>query len=151
MRVLCSERFMKEVASLNKNRSHRNTLNTQIKSFFLSNSYAKIATGDMLYGPEFLRFLKKRIPTKGGFRFYYLADDNNETIYLEYVHPKTGHKGVDNIDKPLKKEIHLEILRLRRFNPQLLYEISVDKDSGKLKYEIYVPEELTTHQPPLPE
>lgn len=62
------------------------------------------------------------MPNSGGYRIYFLADFSKEIVYINYVHPKTGPDGSDNITNAFKKELHTTILNDRN-NLESLFEI----------------------------
>jgi hypothetical protein len=121
MKAYCTKGFFDEFSKLSKKKQYKD-LESLILGFFLDNIFSVVATGDRLYGPNEIPFLKKRLPNSGGYRIYFLADFKNEKVYINYVHPKTGPDGIDNVTNSFKKELHTSILAERN-NLKTLFEI----------------------------
>lgn len=121
MKVFCNQRFIDTYHKLLRKKQY-NDLESLILGFFCDKNFEVVATGDRLYGPNNIPYLKKRLPDSGGYRFYFLADFEKEIVYINYLHPKTGSEGKPNIDIALKKELHDEILVDRKSN-QNLFEL----------------------------
>jgi|GEM_PF-5624848 len=70
MKAYCTQRFIDEFFKLSKKKQYKD-LESLILGFFLDNSFSVVATGDRLYGPNEIPFLKKdcRIQVDIGFIF----------------------------------------------------------------------------------
>ncbi len=109
MNAYFTQDFIDEYLKLSKKKQYKD-LENLILNFFLTNKFEIIATGDRLYGPNEMPYLKKRIPNSGGYRFYFLADFQKEIVFVNFVHPKTGPYGIPNVSSEFKKIIHTKIL-----------------------------------------
>ena len=122
MIIYCTEEFVGEFNNIKKKKNYRDFENVVLE-YFLDNPFEKIATGDLLYGPIELPFIKKRIPDAGGYRLYFLADTNTKNIFINFVHPKKEPLGFENIGIIKKKELHDSIC-INRNNIPILYKLS---------------------------
>ena len=108
MNIFCIEAFMHEVSVQKKNNSYRDIETTIIDHFFsneLTEDFLKLG-GANLNGSQEMPFIKKRLDGRGGYRIYYLYLIKKESIYLMYVHPKTGTLGLPEIGHEFKKDIY---------------------------------------------
>lgn len=121
MIIYCTEEFSREFNNIKKKKNYKD-FEQLILEFFLDNDFEKIATGDLLYGPIELPYIKKRLPDAGGYRLYFLADTKTKNIYLNFVHPKKEPLGFDNIGIIKKKELHDSIC-INRKNIPILYTL----------------------------
>lgn len=122
MNVYCTKTFIEEYQKLIKKKQCKD-LEYLLLDFFLNNSFDIVATGNRLYGPEYIPYLKKRIPDSGGYRLYILADRKSENIYVNFIHAKRKPIGYDNISSDKKKELHDEVLVARKTNNEI-YKLS---------------------------
>ncbi len=132
MKAYCTQSFIDEFNKLSK-KKHYKDLESLVLGFFLDNSFSEVATGDRLYGPNEIPFLKKRLPNSGGYRIYFLADFSKEIVYINYVHPKTGPDGSDNVTNAFKKELHSTILNDRN-NLESLFEIEMCSENKTILF-----------------
>lgn len=138
MKIYCSNRFINEVQTLSKKKAYSDVKGI-IKDFFFNKQFTEIMTGDRLYGPDDVPFMKKRVPDAGGYRIYYLVDVINEDVYLEFLHPKTGQLGSPNILSDFKKKIHVDALLNRKVKQNLhLVEVC---ESNMIKFIEYIKDE----------
>lgn len=132
MVVYCTQEFITEFEKISKKKNYTDLEGLTLK-YFLDNTFETVATGNRLYGPENIPFLKKRLPDAGGFRFYFLADFKDKNVYLNFVHPKKQPLGYDNISASKKKELHDNIL-INRNNIDTLFIISRCPKSGEINF-----------------
>lgn len=137
MNVYCSNSFIEEYQKLIKKKQYKD-LEKLFLEFFIDNTFDIVATGNRLYGPEHIPFLKKRIPDAGGYRLYFLADFNSENIYVNYIHAKRQPLGYENIGIEKKKELHDAIL-IDRNNIQILYKLERCPVEGIAVFKPYEP------------
>ena len=69
---------------------------------------------------------------RGGFRLYYFVLIKNDSVYLMFVHPKSGSEGSDNITDQSKALIYKEVLACIKSNN--LFEIALVADGGKIAF-----------------
>lgn len=109
MDVYCIEEFKAAFEKLKSNNSYRNISKLIIQHFF-DKTVEELKNGIRLNGHSEIPFIKKRLDGSGGFRIYFLLVIKNDSLYLTFLHPKTGSKGYKNIDKKFKtyllKEVH---------------------------------------------
>jgi hypothetical protein len=122
MVVYCTDSFIEEYQKLIKKKQYKDLENIFL-NFFLNHPFEIIATGNRLYGPEHIPYQKKRIPDAGGYRLYFLADNNAQNIYLNFIHAKRQPLGYENIGPEKKKELHDAVL-VARNNTQGLYKLT---------------------------
>lgn len=121
MIVYCTEEFACEFNKIKKKKQYRD-FEKLVLEYFLDNPFEIIATGDKLFGPNHIPFIKKRIPDAGGYRLYFLADTVTQNIYISFTHPKKEPLGFANISERKKKELHDSIL-VDRNNIPILYTV----------------------------
>lgn len=119
MNIYCTPEFIIEFTKINKKKQYKDFENL-VLDYFLNNSFQEIATGDRLYGPNEIPFIKKRLPDSSGYRLYFLADTTAKDIYINFAHPKRPPLGYENIGIIKKKELHDTILISRKTKVGLL-------------------------------
>lgn len=132
MVAYCTGSFIEEYQKLIKKKQYKDLENLFL-DFFLNNTFEIVATGNRLYGPEHLPYLKKRIPDAGGYRVYLLADNNSKNVYINFIHAKRQPLGYDNIGIEKKKELHDTIL-VSRNNKTDLFIVSRNPDTFKADF-----------------
>ncbi|EJG03347.1 hypothetical protein [Flavobacterium sp. F52] len=105
MSIYCTEDFIKEFKNIIKKKQYKDFENL-FHAFFLPSNIANIGTGDRLFGPTTIPYLKKRIPDSSGYRFYYLLEFSTGKVILNFAHAKRPPLGFENISTRKKKELH---------------------------------------------
>lgn len=118
MDIYCTQEFITEFTKINKKKQYKDFENL-VLDYFLNNTFQVIATGDRLYGPNEIPFIKKRLPDSSGYRLYFLADTISQDIYINYTHAKRPPLGFENIGIIKKKELHDSILINRKIKQEL--------------------------------
>ncbi len=107
--IYATHTFKNELSKLIKNNSYRDLEEKLIKDVFHDNfCLSERGTVINIYGDKPL--VKMRVGGSSGFRLYILVIKIENTIYLGYIHPKTGSKGFENINDDKKKEILKDII-----------------------------------------
>ncbi|WP_201987696.1 hypothetical protein [Hymenobacter rubidus] len=133
MTLYCTEEFKREFERLEKSSSYAGIGAVLVKTY-CGATFDEARSGDLLNDLVTAFFVKKRLEGRGGFRFYVLAVIKDESIYLTFVHPKTGRHGADNITKAKHHELLKEVLRLRK-QGGIMYELKpVASDSQKVEF-----------------
>lgn len=96
MNVYCISDFKQEFARLATNKSYR-SLEQEIINYFFNKPFPDLLSGTRLNQSDTAPFIKKRLKGSGGYRFYFLVIIKKKSLYLLYVHPKTGSMGATNI------------------------------------------------------
>ncbi len=78
-------------------------------------------------------YIKKRLGGRGGFRVYFLLLIKNDSLYLMFVHPKTGVYGADNINDESKAQLYKKVLDC--IEQRDLYRLSLDSKNKNLVFE----------------
>lgn len=109
MRVCCLDDFKVEFEKLKSNNSYKD-IGKEIITYFFDKTYDDLCNGTKLNGASKIPYIKKRLKGSGGYRVYFLLIIKNDSVYLMFVHPKTGSKGAGNISSDfqaaLLKKIH---------------------------------------------
>ena len=132
MKLYCIEIFKKEFDKLKTKKSY-NIIEKHIIDYFFDKNPEELCSGTRLNLSDEAPFIKKRIGGRGGFRFYFLIMIKNSSLYLMYVHPKTGSKGVGNITDESKAHLYKEVLKCIKTND--LYELSLDEMRKNITFE----------------
>lgn len=137
MQLYCTEEFKSEFERIIKNNSYR-SLEKEIATHYCGTTFKAACNGDLLgvypqtSNPETF-YIKKRLNGKGGYRVYLFAVVKKDSVYLAFVHPKTGKYGLDNITAEKKKELLKEVLGAIKSDE--LYEIKADLgDRNKITF-----------------
>lgn len=109
MNIYCLTGFKSVVDKLSKKKSYNN-IEKEIIAYFCKNKIEDIISGTRLNHSPTEPYIKKRLHGSGGFRFYYLVSIPKNTVYLMFVHPKTGSEGSDNITDESKAKIYKDVL-----------------------------------------
>jgi hypothetical protein len=138
MGLYCTDEFRQEIERLRKNSSYAN-VEQVIIGYYCNGPFAQACTGDLLSDMQGTRFIKKRLAGSGGYRVYVVAVVREQTVYLGYVHPKTGLHGADNITPEKKKAILKELIAARQVGG-VIYEVQEDSQrKGKILFSLKSP------------
>ena len=129
MEIFCLEDFKVEFEKLSSKKSY-NSLEQDIIDYFFNKSFQQLCSGTRLNNSEKTPYIKKRLKGRGRFRFYFLLILKNESIYLMFVHPKTGPMGAENITDESKAYLYKKILECIKSDD--LYQLELDETAKKL-------------------
>lgn len=118
MNIYCTPRFKAEFDKLYSKKSYKNIEQLMIDYFF--NKDQNLLSGTNLNRSNIVPFIKKRIEGRGGFRFYFIILIKEDSLYLSYVHPKSGSLGIDNINNEFKAKIQKEVFECIKSNDLLI-------------------------------
>lgn len=105
MKIFCLTEFKVEFEKLKSKKSY-NSIERDIIDYFFGKTGEDLSSGIRLNNSSETPCIKKRINGKGGFRFYFLLIIENESLYLMFVHPKTGSLGAENITDESKAYLY---------------------------------------------
>src|SRR5690606_7642 len=97
MRIYCLDDFRKEFEKLRTKKSYNN-LEIEIIRYFFDKTSEELRSGTRLNQSNDTPYIKKRLSGSGGYRFYFLLLIKKDSLYLMFVHPKTGPAGASNIN-----------------------------------------------------
>lgn len=127
MEIFCLEGFKDEFEKLKKNNSYSDLESVVIDTFFNKKPQDFFKSGSKITGSMDSPYIKKRLGGSGGYRCHYLLLIKDEKLYLMYIHPKTGSKGIDNTNANFEKQLYKEIYESIKTGNY--YKLSVDKKS----------------------
>lgn len=127
MDLYCLEDFKVEFEKLKSKKSYR-TIEQEIIKYFFGKTSQELCSGARLNLSIDTPYIKKRLGGRGGFRLYFLLIIKKDSLYLMFVHPKTGSQGSENITDESKAYLYKKVLEC--IESQELYKLSLD-DSGK--------------------
>jgi hypothetical protein len=126
MEILCIEDFKVEFEKLKKKNSY-STIEGDIIAYFFQKEISQLMSGTRLNNSDDIPYIKKRLNGSGGFRIYFLLVVKDGSIYLMFVHPKTGSLGYENITDESKALLYKRVLESIKTNN--LYKITVYSNS----------------------
>lgn len=126
MKIFCIAEFKVEFEKLKDKKSY-NSIESDIIDYFLDKSVQELSSGTRLNNSSETPYIKKRIHGKGGFRFYYLLIIKNESLYLMFVHPKTGSLGADNIKDDSKSYLYKKVLQCINTNDLYILTLNTER------------------------
>ncbi|MEQ6118567.1 hypothetical protein [Reichenbachiella sp. MALMAid0571] len=129
MDIYCIEEFKKEFEQLISKKNYR-SLTKDIIEYFFDKNIDGLKSGTRLNNNDETPYIKKRIGGRGGFRLYFLLIIRKESLYLLFVHPKTGPDGSQNITDEAKAKLYKRVLECIKSN--FLYRLEVE--GNKLKF-----------------
>lgn len=132
MEIYCLEDFKIEFDKLKSKNSYK-TLEKDIINYFFNKTKDKLSSGTRLNHSNETPYIKKRIGGRGGFRFYFLLILIKDSLYLMYVHPKTGPKGVENITDDSKAYLYKKVLECIKSKD--LYKLFLDESRKKIQFD----------------
>ncbi len=131
MDIFCLDDFKVEFEKLNSKKSY-NTIESDLIEYFFDKSVLELSSGTRLNNSDDTPYIKKRLRGSGGFRCYYLLIIKNESLYLMFVHPKTGSKGSENITDDSKAYLYKKVLDCIKSDD--LYKLTLDKTQTKINF-----------------
>lgn len=131
MNIYCLDDFKVEFEKLNSKRSY-NTIESDLIDYFFDKSVQELSSGTRLNNNDETPYIKKRLRGSGGFRCYFLLIIKNESLYLMFVHPKTGSKGSENITDGSKAYLYKKVLEC--IKSEDLYKLTLDEKQTKINF-----------------
>lgn len=131
MQVYCIEDFKKEFDKLISKKSYKN-LESEIIKYFFNKPIEKLLTGVRLNNSDETPYIKKRLGGRGGFRFYFLVLIKQDSLYLMFVHPKTGSNAASNVKDDSKALLYKKILSCIQENK--LYRLTLNDGNDKINF-----------------
>ncbi|MGG8496082.1 hypothetical protein ACQY1Q_06675 [Tenacibaculum sp. TC6] len=133
MNIYCLEDFKVEFDKLKSKNSYK-SIEKDIIDYFFTKTKEELRSGTRLNHSDEAPYIKKRIGGRGGFRFYFLLILVKDSLYLMYVHPKTGSKGVDNITDESKAYLYKKVLECIK-EENNLYRLSLNSSNKEILFE----------------
>jgi hypothetical protein len=131
MDIYCLADFKVEFEKLNSKKSY-NTIESDLIEYFFDKSIQELSSGTRLNNSDDTPYIKKRLRGSGGFRCYFLLILKNESLYLMFVHPKTGSKGSENITDESKAYLYKKVLEC--IKSEDLYKLTLDETLTKINF-----------------
>lgn len=132
MELYCLEDFKVEFDKLKSKKSYR-TIEQEMINYFFNKTLEQLRSGTRLNHSDEIPYIKKRLGGRGGFRIYFLLVIKNESLYLMFVHPKTGSQGSDNITDESKAYLYKKVLEC--IQSEDLYKMSLNKSKKKIIFD----------------
>lgn len=132
MKLYCLEDFKIEFDKLKSKKSYK-TIEQEIINYFFEKPAEKLCSGVRLNQSIGAPYIKKRLGGRGGFRVYFLLIIKNDSLYLMFVHPKTGAEGSSNITDESKAYLYKKVLEC--IQSENLYKLSLNKSKKKIQFE----------------
>ncbi|MEP3371683.1 MAG: hypothetical protein ABJL43_15680 [Maribacter dokdonensis] len=129
MKIFCLEDFKVEFEKLSSKKSYRD-IEKEIIDYFFDKSIGELESGVRLNNSDDTPYIKKRLKGRGGYRCYFLLILKKDSLYLMFVHPKTGTSGSSNITDESKTYLYKKIYK--SIENQDLYELSLDESKKKI-------------------
>jgi len=131
MNIYCTQGFKFAFEKLLKKKAHR-SIEAEIIEYFFNKEANQLLSGVRLNNSSAEPYIKKRLEGSGGFRLYFLIIIKNDSLYLMFVHPKTGPGGAENIDDNYKAKIYKDVLEdIKNHN---LYKLTVSEKQRNIKF-----------------
>ncbi|MEP3382032.1 MAG: hypothetical protein ABJO28_15705, partial [Maribacter dokdonensis] len=127
--IFCLEDFKVEFQKLSSKKSYRD-IEKEIIDYFFDKSIGELESGVRLNNSDDTPYIKKRLKGRGGYRCYFLLILKKDSLYLMFVHPKTGTSGSSNITDESKTYLYKKIYK--SIENQDLYELSLDESKKKI-------------------
>ena len=109
MDIFCLEDFKNEFDNLKDKKAYR-TLEKDIIDYFFNKTIKDLSSGTRLNNSDKTPYIKKRLRGSGGYRVYFLILIKKESVYLMFIHPKTGPDGSENITDESKSALYKKVL-----------------------------------------
>jgi len=126
MDIYCINDFKQEFDRLIANKSYR-SLEQEIINYFFNKPLPELLSGTRLNQSDTEPYIKKRLKGSGGYRFYFLVIIKKESLYLLFVHPKTGSMGASNITDQSKALLQKKLCDGIKSNSLFLVTIEEEK------------------------
>lgn len=132
MPIYCIEDFKKQFEKLSSKNSYKG-LESEIINYFFGKPIKDLCSGTRLNNDSENPYIKKRFKGRGGFRCYFLILIKNESLYLMFVHPKTGSMGASNLKNESKTHLYKKVLEC--IKQQNLYILSLNNNGNEIRFE----------------
>ncbi len=132
MDIYSLEDFKVEFEKLIRKNSYK-SLESELFDCFFDKEIGELCNGTNLNNNNSTPYIKKRISGRGGFRCYYLAVIKDNSIYLMYIHPKTGPYGTTNIKPEYKSELYKKVHTCIKNGD--LYKVGFDPAHRKISFQ----------------
>lgn len=132
MNIYCLDDFKVEFEKLSSKKSY-NTLEKDLIEYFFGKSSNELCSGTRLNNSDDTPYIKKRLNGRGGFRCYFLLIIKNDSLYLMFIHPKTGSSGSENITDESKAYLYKKVLE--KIKSKELYFLTLNEAKTKIKFE----------------
>lgn len=129
MHIYCIEDFKKEFENLVSKNAYK-SLESEIIKYFFNKPISKLLSGARLNNSDVTPYIKKRIGGSGGFRCYFLVLIKDESLYLMFVHPKSGPKGSRNLKDDSKAYLYKKVLSC--IKEKQFYELTLNSNENKI-------------------
>ncbi|MCH7396501.1 hypothetical protein MM236_00815 [Belliella sp. DSM 107340] len=126
------EDFKIEFEKLKSKNSYK-TIEQEAIRYFFGKSTQELLSGTRLNNSNETPYLNKRVGGRGGFRFYYLLIIKNNSLYLMFVHAKSGAWGSENITDESKAFLYKKVLRC--IETKNLYSLSLSENMDKIVFD----------------
>ncbi|MDE0472495.1 MAG: hypothetical protein OXH57_11195 [Ekhidna sp.] len=131
MELYCLEDFKVEFEKLKSKKSYQ-TIEQEIINYFFDKTLEQLRSGTRLNRNDEVPYIKKRLGGRGGFRIYFLLVIKKESLYLMFLHPKTGTQGSENITDESKSYLYRKVLKC--IQSENLYKLSIDDSKKKIQF-----------------
>lgn len=108
--IYCIDDFELAVKKLRKNNSYKDVDELLISSLKNKNIDDFKNKGTNLNRSQTHPYVKLDVGGRSGFRLYYLAIVHEGSVYLGFIHPKTGSKGSSNTVNDARSELMSKLL-----------------------------------------
>lgn len=132
MDIYCLDDFKVEFEKLNSKKSYI-TIESDIIEYFFNKSVQELSSGTRLNNSDDTPYIKKRLRGSGGFRCYFLLIIKSQSLFLMFVHPKTGSKGSENITDESKAYLYKKVLDC--IKSEDLYRLKLDETQTKIIFD----------------
>ena len=129
MNIFCLEDFKVEFKKLSSKKSYLD-LEKEIIDYFFEKPIGELESGVRLNNSDDTPYIKKRLKGRGGYRCYFLLILKKDSLYLMFVHPKTGTSGSSNISDESKTYLYKKVYK--SIENQDLYELNLDESKKKI-------------------
>jgi len=129
MQIYCIEDFKKEFNKLISKNSYK-SLETEIIKYFFDKPTNELLSGTRLNNSDKIPYIKKRIGGSGSFRCYFFILIKEGSLYLMFVHPKSGSMGASNINDKSKAYLYKKVLDCIQKNQ--LYTLTLNNSRDKI-------------------
>lgn len=121
MKVFSTPEFKSEFEKLIRKNSYK-YLSDEIISSYFDKKIEDCMDGTKLNGHSPNPFIKKRLGGSGGARLYLVAVIRDDSIYLSFIHPKSGALGYENITNTKRTQLLNDVVQCIKNND--LYEVT---------------------------
>ncbi len=139
MKIFSTPEFKNEFEKLIKKNSYK-YLSDEIISCYFDKNISDCLDGTKLNGHSPNPFIKKRLGGSGGARLYLVAVITKDSIYLSFIHPKSGALGYENVVNTKKTQLLNDVVQCIKNND--LYEVSCCENRKNLIFNKSIVENL---------